>query len=284
MNGLKKKTDLIYLIIGLLLPLVYIVLNELWLYGWYDANWAKFLPGTMGKIVLEDEYLLDAVFCLLLVTALTPLVVKLRREDLELGKIRDSVPMRGVNIVKTTVIAFGISGMSMVWTIAVDGLLGEVKLFSDGMEEFENLFGQAHGAFGYFWMLMSVAIFGPIVEEMIFRGVMFSALSRYLSGGLVVVITSVYFGIWHVNVIQAVYATLIGVVIGFVYLATENFWFPVIIHIINNSIETPPPFLENNETFIMVSNIIKLLAIIPALVLTVTMVKERKRMDKVMLQ
>jgi membrane protease YdiL (CAAX protease family) len=90
------------------------------------------------------------------------------------------------------------------------------------------------GSFGS--LLFILAITPAIAEEIVFRGIIGRGLlARYgLVGG--VLITSILFGIVHLNVAQSVGVIPIGIAMHVAYLATRSFLVPVLMHFLNNSL------------------------------------------------
>lgn len=78
-----------------------------------------------------------------------------------------------------------------------------------------------------FWM----GIIAPIVEEIIFRWLIYLRLRDYLRVTGAAAISALIFGIYHGNVIQAVYASLLGVAFAYILEASGNLWSCVLLHI-----------------------------------------------------
>ncbi|MEL6160680.1 MAG: CPBP family intramembrane glutamic endopeptidase [Cyanobacteria bacterium J06554_11] len=81
-------------------------------------------------------------------------------------------------------------------------------------------------------MLFLLLVYAPLVEELVFRGIL---LQRWgtkwgLRWGLLW--SSVLFGILHVN--NPLGLTLFGLVMGLLYLRTRSLWVPVLCHGLNN--------------------------------------------------
>ncbi len=83
----------------------------------------------------------------------------------------------------------------------------------------------------------SMALIAPIVEEMMFRGTIQGYLMRRSSNAWTgIIITAIVFGAIHMNPQQAVYATLLGIIFGWIYYRTRSL-LPVIAgHVLNNSV------------------------------------------------
>lgn len=82
--------------------------------------------------------------------------------------------------------------------------------------------------------VVSVAVLPPLFEEFAFRGVMLSALRRH-GDAFALIVSSVLFGMMHMNVGGIPFAILCGFVMGYVYLRTGNIWINVAIHFLNNA-------------------------------------------------
>ncbi|MBM6918463.1 CPBP family intramembrane glutamic endopeptidase [Intestinimonas butyriciproducens] len=79
--------------------------------------------------------------------------------------------------------------------------------------------------------LLSVAVFAPLVEEMIFRGLVFSRLRKALPGWLAVVLQGLVFGFVHGQLVWIVYATLFGLLLGYVRLRTGSLKASILLHL-----------------------------------------------------
>lgn len=87
---------------------------------------------------------------------------------------------------------------------------------------------------GIFLELIVVGVFGPVCEELIFRGLMFQRLCGYVKPVIAVLISSLMFGIYHGNIVQGVYAFCLGVVMALCYLRFQTLWAPILIHVVAN--------------------------------------------------
>lgn len=115
-------------------------------------------------------------------------------------------------------------------------------VMSTGIESMLNVFGysimeeieSASSPSTMFSMFLYVSFLGPIAEELIFRGFVMRGLERF--GKLTAIICSaILFGAFHGNLIQGVFATAVGLVLGYVAMEYSILW-AIVIHIINNFI------------------------------------------------
>ena len=85
--------------------------------------------------------------------------------------------------------------------------------------------------------VLSMALVAPLVEEMMFRGAIQGYLMRRCSNPwTAIVVSALVFGVIHMNPVQVVYATLLGLVLGWIYYRTRSL-LPVIAgHVLKNSV------------------------------------------------
>lgn len=74
----------------------------------------------------------------------------------------------------------------------------------------------------------------PVVEELLFRGVLYNRMRKYLAYLPAIALSALCFGIYHQNLVQGSYAFLMGCVIAYFYECFGHFRVPVIAHAISN--------------------------------------------------
>ena len=73
-------------------------------------------------------------------------------------------------------------------------------------------------------------VVSPMVEEMVFRGVVFSALKRNLGIKMAVFGSAFLFGAIHGNVVQMLYGTLMGIFMAVFYEKYDKLLAPILFH------------------------------------------------------
>ncbi len=93
------------------------------------------------------------------------------------------------------------------------------------------------------WLLVATLALAPaIIEELCFRGYLFSALSRVLSPARTILLTSVLFGLFHVLTGNAllierfVPTTLLGLILGWVSWRTASVLPGMLMHLVHNGL------------------------------------------------
>ena len=79
-------------------------------------------------------------------------------------------------------------------------------------------------------MFIALVIAAPILEELIFRGVMLDGLLRIYSPTKAVIVSSLLFGLIHLNPAQFVGGALVGGFMGWVYVHTRSVLATILIH------------------------------------------------------
>ncbi len=81
---------------------------------------------------------------------------------------------------------------------------------------------------------IQVAILPAIIEEFVFRGIAVNAL-RPMGTRFAVILSAILFGMSHIYPLQSLFATLFGLLLGGVYVATGSVWTCVLLHFFNNA-------------------------------------------------
>lgn len=81
---------------------------------------------------------------------------------------------------------------------------------------------------------ISVGILAPAAEELAFRGLVYRRVRDYMDVKWAIIISSLLFGLYHGNVVQFIYAALLGVALAAVYERYKTLWAPVLAHMAVN--------------------------------------------------
>ena len=84
--------------------------------------------------------------------------------------------------------------------------------------------------------VIAIAVVAPIVEEVIFRGLMMNRLARVMPGWLAVVLSAAVFGVCHGHPVWFAYAFVLGAVFGFIDLRTNSILPSILGHVVFNAI------------------------------------------------
>lgn len=95
-------------------------------------------------------------------------------------------------------------------------------------------------------MLLSIGLFGPFVEEVVFRGVILQSYQR--TGKILgsIILSSILFGAMHMNFNQFAYATVMGIMLSLLVEATGSVFASFLAHAFFNSSEVIMMYVEKD--------------------------------------
>ena len=130
--------------------------------------------------------------------------------------------------------------------------LGQEVFFPDipNLLDEQTMMGLIHHPLG----LLTVAVLGPLSEELLFRGGVQHDLSLHHSdqGWFVpIALTAVFFSVIHLNPAQMPAAFILGCTLGFAYWWTGSLIAPVCIHVFNNSLVCALAFISPDDDSIV---------------------------------
>ncbi|MBR5537036.1 MAG: CPBP family intramembrane metalloprotease [Clostridia bacterium] len=77
---------------------------------------------------------------------------------------------------------------------------------------------------------LAVVLMAPLVEELLFRGVIYDALCLVVPAGFAVVFQAMLFGSTHNTLLWMLYSGLIGCVLGYVRKRSDSLWPCIVMH------------------------------------------------------
>jgi len=126
-----------------------------------------------------------------------------------------------------------VTGMAI--SIFFAGLFSQIpidKLFPG----YSEMIGSLLGGGSFIVTVISAGILVPFLEEIIFRGLVFNELKSCMPVSIAALIQALLFGIYHMNLLQAIYAFLIGLVLVYVCIKTDSIWPAIVLHAgVNNT-------------------------------------------------
>ena len=87
-----------------------------------------------------------------------------------------------------------------------------------------------------FWItFLCGALIGPIAEEFVFRGLIFQRLKDYFRCPVAIVVSGLLFGIFHGNMAQFLYASVLGIIFAWFMEYFHTIEAPILLHISANA-------------------------------------------------
>lgn len=118
-------------------------------------------------------------------------------------------------------------------------LTNQTKHVQSGFEHFDVVTQTpAITALAVTLTILTSVILAPLVEEIIFRGLLFGALAKPLGVLASAAITAVAFGAAHGDPILFPTLAALGFITALAYAATGNLWVPITLHALSNAIAT----------------------------------------------
>ncbi|WP_294186814.1 type II CAAX endopeptidase family protein [uncultured Clostridium sp.] len=234
-----------YLFIALLSQLSVSIIGGIIISVFYLMNEMSNISGGVNPIssdldgLLEFTVSLTNVF-LLISSILTVLILFL------IYKIRKKNCKEELQIKKTNsfnicfAIILGIS--CWLFNSGVLSLIDEAGLFTSQFDYMENMLAPLSSG-SIIISIIAVGIVAPFAEEFLFRGVIYNTLSKKISIKWTIIIQAILFGVFHFNLVQGAYATLLGLVFGYITYKTKSLWPAIIVHMVNNLIATIAPYV-----------------------------------------
>ncbi len=140
-------------------------------------------------------------------------------------RLRSTRPVHKLSLIPMAILAAALAmGMNGLLTLA------ELYKYSPSYQEVAELQGDIP-----IWLgVLSYGILAPLGEETVFRGVVYGKLKKISNVPIAALLSGLIFGLFHGNLVQAVYATVLGVVLALVYELYDSIWFPMLFHGIAN--------------------------------------------------
>ena len=108
-----------------------------------------------------------------------------------------------------------------------------------------------------FYTIIPTGIIGPILEEYIFRGIIFNKLKTFNNSKKSIVLATIIFSIMHFELSQIIYTLVVGFYLTYIYFKTNNITVPTIAHItINTTTIILLPLILNTNIYTIVGILI----------------------------
>lgn len=155
-------------------------------------------------------------------------VLYILRKEMK-GSLRDE---RGESLslaIVMAIIGIPLAFIAQYVAAYIELLLG-IQPGSENTKQILEIIGTFHLA-----MLVS-SVFGPILEEIVFRKIIFGALYKRLNFFLSALISSVIFALAHMEPVHILLYSAMGFTFAFLYVVTKRIWVPIIAHVSMNTI------------------------------------------------
>lgn len=90
--------------------------------------------------------------------------------------------------------------------------------------------------FGWWGAFLKVAVVAPVIEELIFRGLILQGFRRNYNGFVAVFMSALLFALFHLNPWQFPATFILGMLLGWIVLKTNSILLAILGHAINNAL------------------------------------------------
>lgn len=133
--------------------------------------------------------------------------------------------------------------------------------------------------------VIAIAIVAPIVEELIFRGLMLSRFQKGMPTIVAVILSSLLFGLVHGQILWMAYAFVLGLILSFVFIRTKSLVSSILLHFAFNSYSACLMVLkieDFEDSLIPVLSIIGSVAFVASLVLIILLtIKDKNKIENI---
>lgn len=212
---------LMYFVISLIVQTAVcgiIVYNEMKSIGTADYSIAYTFFERLNGVTSENAVLMTLVTSL----AMIPLLMYLMYRD-ELYKTIEPVNFSGYG----TIVLLGISGAlgvgRLVTLLPLDDIIGSYETTLHAIDRAPVPL-----------QILTIVFVTPFMEELLFRGVIYNRIKGYNDRIIATFLTALLFGVYHLNLVQGIYAFVVGAILCMVYERHKSILAPILLHIVAN--------------------------------------------------
>lgn len=198
----------------------------------------KYLPNASASMSMEQlmAYVEEDVYKYIVeITAISalatiPFLILMRSNDRKKEKAMGLVQNNRAALSKYVYVAV----ISIAFSLALNNLvlLSDLAEYSIAYQETaEVLYSPS-----LMVQILCLGIVTPIMEEYIFRGLIFKRLRNRFSVRRAIVSSALFFGIYHGNLVQMIYGTLSGILLAYLYEKYGSLKAPILAHMLMNTV------------------------------------------------
>lgn len=163
----------------------------------------------LTMVVIGAEFIVFALWYFILV----------RKED----KSHLKVSMNIWNIVKIILLA---ATVQLTITLLLNVILPYTgNVYTEYMKHMEGLVGAVNIP-----TIITTVLLAPIAEECMFRGITMKMMEKYAPLMAANILQAALFGLYHMQLVQGIYAFVIGLVLGYVAIKTKSILTTILLH------------------------------------------------------
>ena len=175
---------------------------------------AQIVVTAVGVLIVGTEHAI--VYLLIAALICIPIYYKLYKKDYELSGEKK----RNITITNKDLMAIVVTSAALA--LAMNNIIGLTPLprLFPGYEDTNEVIYSG----GILLQILAAGIFGCIVEELSMRGVLYTRMKGYWGKKSAMILSALVFGLYHLNVVQAVYAFILGLFFVWLYERYDSLW------------------------------------------------------------
>lgn len=215
-NGFVKVWNVIYPI------LIYYVISNV------VMSMAVLILGITEKNYSENYTMLQTIAT---AVALPVLYGFYRKDQMMFTVFHQRTANERTELSKKTQVLYGVSAFlcGALAGLALNNIIGATGLM-ELSKGYQNVTAQFFAG-GMLFEIIGLGILVPVVEELLYRGIVYARLSDWIGIPKAAVVSALIFGGLHMNLVQFVYAFLLGLLLVYLLERCHNLYGAVLAHV-----------------------------------------------------
>jgi hypothetical protein len=156
----------------------------------------------------------------------------------DLKSARPSIPRDPLSKTKLLIvlpIALAMAGLATLYMIGMQVIASYVPKIDELLQGYSDNFAKGNvQPYDTVLYYLSVGLFIPVIEEVLFRGIILQEFMSTMKVKAAVILSSVVFGCMHIQPIQIGYAIMCGLILGIAYVYSNSIYLSILIHSVFN--------------------------------------------------
>lgn len=208
--------------------------------GTYSLTDMGTMTEELERYIYANSSYISLIRTVILVPIFALLMKKDEKRDMEYGRYVKYGPYNKKWLLLLPLIGFAAAvGFNHLVPMLLEALQSLIHIIGksifgldwnvDFFATYDKLSGVIYS--GPIWIqAVTIAVAAPILEEFLYRGLLYRRLRAYLRPLPCTLISAFVFGIMHGNAVQFVYAFILGIFMAYIYEKFKTVWASVIFH------------------------------------------------------
>ena len=138
---------------------------------------------------------------------------------------------------RSVVIGLGLAGFGNILLGSIMNIFKDAELIKNNIDMINNAVSY-NNLSEQIVITIAVVIMAPIMEELLFRGILFREEELIASPKAAIILSALGFSIYHANLLQSINTLFLGLALAFVYHYRRNIIDCILVHMANNAVAT----------------------------------------------